>query len=61
MQNQIKKYMVLKRLNLVGIKFLSADTFCRTIFGLIIFVFVLCSKIHNAAKCWMNFLLINFT
>ncbi|RNA43096.1 hypothetical protein BpHYR1_032917 [Brachionus plicatilis] len=37
----------LQRLNLGFTKFASADTFCRTIFRLIILVFVLCFKIHN--------------
>ncbi|RMZ98444.1 hypothetical protein BpHYR1_053614 [Brachionus plicatilis] len=45
----------LSLLNLGGTKFVSVDTFCRTIFRLIIFDFILCSKIHND-----NFLMINF-
>ncbi|RNA22750.1 hypothetical protein BpHYR1_036245 [Brachionus plicatilis] len=48
----IRKSLKLKsrRLDLAGTKFASADTFCRTIFTLKIFVLVLCSKIHNAIK-----------
>ncbi|RNA35313.1 hypothetical protein BpHYR1_038293 [Brachionus plicatilis] len=52
--NLEKKILLLQRLNLGGTKFVSSDTFCRTIFTLKIFVLVLCSKIHNAENLDKN-------